>query len=483
MVSEILVIDDELEVGAFFDFFLRKKGYHATVAYSWSEGKKVLQSNIYDLALVDLKLPDGNGLEILKRIKSTMPSCEVVIMTGYSTVKSAVEAIKFGAYDYIEKPFDELEDLESVIEAALTARKESNRGTEQLCKEGMEFGIVMGTDSPMQQVLKVARKIATRKINILVQGETGTGKELIARYIHAKSFRAGQPFIAINCSAFTETLMDSELFGHEKGAFTGALDTKKGIFELANKGTLLLDEVVEASPQIQAKLLRVLETGKFYRVGGQTPISVDVRVIAATNADLDRAVSEGKFREDLFYRLDVVTIHLPPLRQRRDDILPLIQHFIKKNLSAERSEVIIALTTEALQMLIDYDWPGNVRELANVIAQAMALSIDNGIDVGMLPEKITKRKQSSLTLKEGLKLADSADTSEIIRQWGSYLTEILIKKGKLDLRKTIDQMSLMEDKLFRDIIQHALESVEGNRTKAAESLNVSTRVVRYYLDK
>jgi two-component system NtrC family response regulator len=320
---EILVIDDEAEVGTFFEFYFREeKGYPVDVANSGVAARTLLCEKSYDLAMVDLKLPDTDGITLLKEIKESSPGCEVIIMTGYSTIKSAVEAMKLGAFDYIDKPFDELEELDNLLDLALQSINNKQRFIrDELQKLASEFSIIMADDSPLKELLLLSKKVATRKISVLIEGETGTGKDLLARFIHANSPRFGNPFICVNCGALTESLLESELFGHEKGAFTGSQGVRHGIFELANKGTLFLDEIGEASPSIQVKLLRVLESGEFYRVGGERPLKTDVRVLAATNKSLRDAARDKLFREDLLYRLDVVSLQIPPLRERPMDIV------------------------------------------------------------------------------------------------------------------------------------------------------------------
>ncbi|MDD2553346.1 MAG: sigma-54 dependent transcriptional regulator [Desulfotomaculaceae bacterium] len=370
-----LVVDDEVEVGTFFEYYLKEeRGFPVDVAISGREARKLFQEKKYDLALVDLKLPDTDGITLLKEIKEFNPGCEIIIMTGYSTVKTAVEAMKLGALDYIDKPFEELDELDRIIDQALHLVLNGNQfADEEIDKLASEYGIVTSKDSSFKNLLLLCKKVATRKISILIEGETGTGKEVLARFIHANSLRADFPFIGINCGALTETLLESELFGHEKGAFTGAQGLRRGIFELADKGTLFLDEIGEATPAIQVKLLRVLESGEFYRVGAEKPIMPDVRIIAATNKNLQEAARNNLFREDLLYRLDVVRVSIPPLRERRMDILPLVDYFIEKNRPVEDLPGKAEFSPEARELLQNYDWPGNVRELSNVVTRAMAI--------------------------------------------------------------------------------------------------------------
>ncbi|MCG8401616.1 MAG: sigma-54 dependent transcriptional regulator [Firmicutes bacterium] len=483
MLPQILVIDDDVEVGNFFVFFLQdEKNYPVTVANSGNAARNALRTSSFDLALVDLKLPDANGIELLKEIKATNPRCEVIIMTGYSTVKSAVEAIKLGAYDYIDKPFNELDELEATVDRALAVAFGHRDKVPAINRLAADFGMIMANNSPLTQVLAVAHKIASRNITTLVEGETGTGKEILARFIHANSHRAKNPFIGVNCSAFTETLLESELFGHEKGAFTGAGYTRRGIFEVADQGTLFLDEIGEASPSIQAKLLRVLETGELMRVGGEKPVNVNVRVIAATNVELKKAVEKGFFRQDLFYRLDVVALTLPPLRERPGDITPLIKFFMNKYLPAEERKTT-AFTPAAREMLLDYAWPGNVRELSNVVARAVALRDSTNIGVNTLPDKITGYKR----MKNGCRSLAPPNSDEsvetVVQWWGKHLTEWLAAKGDIDLHGLTSSLNNMENEVARSIVSGALARAGGNRAAAARALNVTPRKLRYYMNE
>ncbi|AEG16456.1 two component, sigma54 specific, transcriptional regulator, Fis family [Desulfofundulus kuznetsovii DSM 6115] len=391
--ARILVVDDEVEVGTFFRCLLERKGYRVAVAASGQEAREAINDQKFHVAVVDLKLPDFNGLFLLQEIKKVQPGCEVIIMTGYSTTRTAVRAIQLGAYDYIEKPFEDISQIEALIDKALdfaggAEERKKRLTTAEWGHIAARAGIIVGNSRAMNQLLSVAFKIARKDVNVLIQGETGTGKEVLARFIHAASHRSDRPFIPVNCGALPENLLESELFGHEKGAFTGATGQRRGIFELANHGTLFLDEIGEASLSIQVKLLRVLETGEFMRVGGEKPIKTDVRVIAATNVDLEQAVREKSFREDLFYRLDVVRLHLPPLRERKEDIPVLVNHFLNE-LAGHGTGQSIKISPEAMKIMMQYSWPGNVRELVNAIHQAAALCDGTVILPGHLSNRIT----------------------------------------------------------------------------------------------
>jgi two-component system NtrC family response regulator len=367
---QVLIIDDEADVCTFFRRLLTNKGYGVVTAVDEPEAMRALEENSFNVAMVDMKLPDTDGLTLLQTIKARQPACEVIIMTGYSTIKTAVTAVQLGAYEYLEKPFDDINEIETLIEKAASYGinlQEGHHAREEWSEVAQAVGFQVGNSPSMKRLVSLAFKIASKNINVLIQGKTGTGKEVLARFIHAASNRADQPFIPVNCGALPENLLESELFGHEKGAFTGANQTRRGIFELANHGTLLLDEIGDASPLIQVKLLRVLETGEFMRVGGEKPIKTDVRVIAATNVDLEEAIREKTFREDLYYRLNVVRLEIPPLRARADDIMLLAEHFVR-SLNPD-----LRLSQGTLRLLRDYSWPGNIRELANVMKRAAVI--------------------------------------------------------------------------------------------------------------
>ncbi len=367
--TQILIIDDEADVCTFFSRLLGRSGYQVTTARNQAEASQALSGGLYSVALVDLKLPDTDGLSLLQQIKARQPACEVIIMTGFSTIKTAVTAIQLGAYEYVEKPFEEIAEIERLVARAVAHGRESEQGEarEEWDETARAVGFQVGSSPVMRKLVSLAYKIATKNINVLIQGKTGTGKEVLARFIHAASNRENQPFIPVNCGALPETLLESELFGHERGAFTGASSARRGIFELANRGTLFLDEIGDASAQIQVKLLRVLETGEIVRVGSEATRRTDVRLIAATNVDLEQAIRAKTFREDLFYRLNVVRLEIPPLHAHREDIPQLAEHFIRQ-INPE-----LTLAPATLRLLTDYPWPGNIRQLANAMRRAVVL--------------------------------------------------------------------------------------------------------------
>lgn len=486
-----LIVDDEQEVCNFFSYLLRAKGYKAITANSGAEASAKLKEYNFDTALVDLKLPDTTGIDILKDIKSVQPQCEVIIITGYSTVKSAVEAIQYGAFDYVEKPFVDIDDMEKLLERSLNAKAE----TEELSLAQQEQGFIIGRSQKMNSLVAAAQKIAKKNITVLIQGETGTGKEVLARYIHSVSHRSDRPFLAFNCGAFTETLLESELFGHEKGSFTGATHRKKGIFELANKATLFLDEVDSASPSIQIKLLRVLETGEFLRVGGEEMCKVDVRIITATNANLASRVAENRFREDLFYRLDVASLHIPPLRERPEDLEIFITYFLDKE-SAAKQIPLKHFSVQAMALLRQHTWPGNIRELSNTVAQALLLSKGPQIECDDLPERILK-ETSDAAAKNTADIeteppaemyfsgfsGQASGLSEILETFELKLYEAINIREGFDFERFSREISTWRDELVARIIENALEDTYGNQVKAAKLLGITPRALRYHLQK
>lgn len=491
-MPEILVVDDELEVGSFFKRLLQRKGHRVHVARNGKEAYSLLDGNEFQVALLDLKLPDTDGLSVLQRLKTAQPYCEAIIMTGYSTTRTAVKAIQMGAFDYIEKPFADITEVEDLIAKALEFSSRAS-GQPEWLEVAARQGFQVGPAPRMQRLVTVAHKIAPKNINILIQGETGTGKELLARFIHACSPRSQNTFIPVNCGALQESLLESELFGHEKGAFTGASARRRGIFEIANRGTLFLDEIGEASLAIQVKLLRVLETGEFFRVGGEESITTDVRVIAATNVDLQKAVEERKFREDLFYRLDVVRLEVPPLRERKEDIPLLVNHFLQK-FSSERS---LQVSPEAMQILKEYSWPGNVRELANVVRQAAALVDGNVIVPSCLSPKILdeviKPEETGQVVgipAGGIKsdyrpaiarleeLLEKPEALENLAEDELLTTYRLLKQLETKVKSVMNSKgifaphppSLME--VEKQVIKETLQFFRGNVTSAARSLGI-----------
>ena len=375
--ANILVIDDEESMRDSCRQTLSRDGNRVEVAQDGAGGLTMLQAESFDLIILDLKMPGLSGMEVLKRIREYDPEAMVIVITGYATVESAVEAMKRGAYDFIPKPFTP-DSLRAIVKRALDRRQLAleNVLLRSELKAGFGPDVIVGQSESMKKVEKLVRKVGPTDTTILISGESGTGKELVARAIHLHSGRRDKPFVAVDCGSLVENLFESELFGHVKGSFTGATATKYGRFELANGGTLFFDEIGNISINIQAKLLRVLQEREITKVGSSQVIKVDVRIVAATNKDLQKAVKAGTFREDLFYRLSVVPIALPPLRERRDDITLLADHFLRKY-NKKRKKNIRSISDRAMKALVEYDWPGNVRELENAVERAVVLAENN----------------------------------------------------------------------------------------------------------
>ncbi|HTY99619.1 MAG TPA: sigma-54 dependent transcriptional regulator [Rhodocyclaceae bacterium] len=392
MTARLLVVDDEAIALRNLAHVLRKEGYEVVARQSGPAGLKELEQGRFDVVLTDLRMAKVDGMAMLRRAREVQPECQVIVITGHATLDSAVAAMKQGAFHYVAKPF-RLDEVRQVVRAAveLAGLKEENRQLRRRI-EGYQGQVnIVTRDLPLQRLLETARQVAPIDCNVLVTGESGTGKELLARYLHLHSRRAGALFVAVNCGAFQEELLANELFGHEKGAFTGADRLKRGLAEVAEGGTLFLDEIAEMSLPMQVKLLRVLQEREVLRVGGTEPVKVDVRFIAATNRDLSAAVAAGRFRSDLYFRLNVVNLVLPPLRDRRDDVPLLAYYFLKKHALAMGRQVT-DIGPPAMAMLTEYDWPGNVRELANVIERGVALARGGLIEPQHLPEALKELK-------------------------------------------------------------------------------------------
>jgi len=436
-MADILLVDDEKSVSTTVGLFLKKEGYTVEEASNGPDAVEQLKLKFFDLVITDLKMKPMDGLEVLRQAKSINPMTEVVVMTAYGTVESGVEAMKLGAYDYIQKPFEKDEFL--ILVSKALERKQLLTEVQQLqdeLKEKYRFENIVGKSSEMMDVFSMALRVAPTDSTILISGESGTGKELVARAIHLNSRRKNRSFVTINCGALPENLQESELFGHVRGAFTGAIRDKRGLFQEANGGTLFLDEIGETAPSTQVKLLRFLQDGEIRRVGENDPIHVDVRMLAATNQDLEKAIEEGRFREDLYYRLNVINIHMPPLRKRRDDIPLLINYFLEKNVTQKKKK-IDSVSPDAMKILTGHRWPGNVRELENVMERAVILTNRNVIMAEDLPESIR-------------------ETPSQVRE-PEYDTE----------EKTLEEL----EKYY---ILKALEKYAWNQKKASEVLGIST---------
>ena len=444
-LDRVLVVDDDKLNVELLATLLEKENCAVVSAFNGRQGWDTVQKEPVDLVLMDLRMPRMGGMELLKKIKKATPHTIIIMMTAYATVESAVEAMKFGAYDYVIKPLRS--EQVAMLLRRLRERDELYWQNEYLREElaaERACDRLVTVDENMRRICEATRLAANSKASVLVQGESGTGKELIARYIHEMSPRKNKPFIRVNCAALPATLLESELFGHEKGAFTGAVAQRRGRFELADGGTLLLDEISEVSPPLQAELLRVLEEEEFDRVGGSKTLRVDVRVIATTNQDMRRTIAESKFRRDLYYRLNVIPIVLPPLRARRVDVPPLVNHFLEK-FSAEKNRPVPHFTEEAMQLMCRYAWPGNVRELKNSIQRLVILHDVKEIGVEHLPGEI--------------------------REGGLAQTGTGVFVGQ-----AIEEVE-------RWLILKTLQHTAGNRTAAAGMLGVTTRTLRNKLGR
>jgi two-component system response regulator PilR (NtrC family) len=452
-MSQILVVDDEKSMRDFLKIALTEEGYQVETAESGNRAIELLEASTPDLIITDMKMPGKTGLDVLRKAKEVNPLLPVIMITAYSSTDDAVEAMKLGATDYITKPF-KLEEIKLVIKGAVEKDKliKENVYLKEALYERYNFSNIIGGSEPMLKVFEIIKHVADSKSTVLITGASGTGKELVAKAIHFNSSRREKPFLTVNCAALPEQLLESELFGHEKGAFTGAVSTKKGLMEVADGGTFFLDEVGEMPPVVQVKLLRVLQEREFKRVGGIKDITVDVRIIAASDQDLKRAVEEKRFRESLYYRLNVVPIELPTLSERKGDIPLLVQHFLRKYGEREQKNPK-GITREAMRLLENYSWPGNVRELENIIEHAVAVSREDVITEQFLPEEI-RVGQPLGTPSVGI-----ADLDEGI-----------------DLEKTLEDI----EKIY---LLQALNKTGGVKKKAADLLNLSFRSLRYRLKK
>ena len=449
--QRILIVDDEQSILQFLRLLLEEENYAVVEAGSATAAQERLREDAYDVVLCDIMMPDGNGLDILREIKQQAPHTAVIMMTAYASTKSAIEAMKLGAYDYISKPFD-VEELKVLVQKALekTELVAENVYLRGELKEKYQHGNIIGRSSKMRQIFSLIDRVAKTSSTVLIHGESGTGKELIARAIHYTSPRAEQRFLSVNCGALPEPLLESELFGHEKGSFTGAVREKKGLFREAEKGTLFLDEIGEMSPTMQVKLLRALQEKTIRKVGGNSEEPVDVRIVTATNQDLLSLIDEGRFREDLYYRINVIPIELPPLRRRREDI-PLLADFFISKYCREMAVEPKTISQDALHLLEAYSWPGNVRELENVIERALALNTDPVIGVKDIPTYLTG---GSSRLNNPVELPAEG----------------------LDLEEHLEEIR-------RELMAQALERTGGVQTRAADLLGVSFRSFRYYAKK
>ncbi len=443
-MRKVLVIDDDISFRRVLEYNLQEEGYEVITATGGDEGLRLFDEHGPDLVITDMKMPGMDGLQVLKGIKERSPETLVIIITAFGAVDAAVEAMKLGAYDYITKPFNR-DELKLVVRKALqlSTLSEENRQLRTELADRTDFRNMVGISKGMEKVFEMVRKVADTEATVLITGESGTGKELVAKAIHTLSSRRGAPFVAINCAAIPRDLLESELFGHVKGAFTGAVRDKRGKFQLATGGTLFLDEVGELPTDLQPKLLRALQERVVEPVGGEAPEKIDVRIVAATNMELEEEISAGKFREDLYYRLAVIPIHLPPLRSRKEDIPLLLRHFAAKHGCAN-----VTFSAEILESLANYTWPGNVRELENTVERLLIMRNNDTIPLDDLPEKI-------------------------------------LVGGKAGDRRIINlpEEGYSLEKLEREIVVEALERNNWNQTSAARFLRIPRHVLIYRMEK
>ena len=447
--SRILIVDDEQIALRNLEHIMKKEGYEVTSTQSGTNALKLMEEQQFDLVITDLKMEKVDGNQILRRSKELSPDTEVIMITGYASLQSAILAIKKGAYDYITKPF-KLDEVRKVAKEALEKvmlKRENQQLREQIDKFAGKVKFI--TQNPVvQKLLETSRQIAPTDCSVIITGESGTGKELFARYIHFMSQRADGPFIAVNCGAFTEELLTNELFGHEKGAFTGASNQKKGLIEMANSGTLFLDEITEMPPSMQVKLLRVIQEHEVLRLGANEPVKIDVRFLAATNRDIQEMIRTGQFRQDLYFRLNVVSFRIPPLSERKDDI-PLLSYYFLNKHSVIQKKVVSDIAQEVFALLMNYDFPGNVRELENIIERGVALTNGPMIEIAHLPEDLKELSIRTFRKKEGK--YPSLEDQEL-----SYITWVLQEVGG---NKTIASQILGIDRvsLWRKLKKYDLE--------------------------
>lgn len=448
--GHILVVDDERSMREFLEIFFEREGYKVTTAPGVDEAEVCLENDEIDVVITDMQMPERGGLDLLNAARDLSPETAVVVITAYASTDSAIAAMREGAYDYITKPF-KVDEIRLVVEKALEKKQlavENQRLKSQL-KSHAGHPTIIGNSRGIREVFDLIAQVADTRTSVLIAGESGTGKELVARALHDQSGRSENNFVGLNCGAIPENLLESELFGHERGSFTGAVGEKKGLFEVADRGTLFLDEIAELSLALQVKLLRVIQEKTIRRVGGTVDIDVDVRLLSASNQDLEAAVAKGNFRNDLFYRLNVIQISLPALRERREDIPPLLRHFLQK-LSADLGRPIQSVSEEALKKLMAYDYPGNVRELENIVERAVALSRGTEIEVDGLPPNVLDMRASPST-------------------------PIIPAEG-VNLQSLLDQYE-------RSLLSEALRLAGGVKKEAAKLVGVSFRSFRYRVEK
>ncbi len=464
-MAEILIVDDDAQLRQSFERLLTAEGHVVHTASCGEDGLDFVRRSAPDLVIMDVRMPGIDGLEAFRQMHALLPHMPVIVMTAYGTTDTAIEATKRGAFDFVLKPFDIPEILAQINKALISGQRASIQGQEKLHVEDEAQDTLLGRSPGIQEVCKSIGRVAPTDATVLIRGDSGTGKELVARALHRHSNRSKQPFLVINCVAIPETLLESELFGYEKGAFTGASSRRVGRIELANRGTVFLDEIGDMPANIQAKILRLLQERQIERLGGSKPIPVDVRILAATNRDLEAAVSQGAFREDLYYRLSVVTLALPPLRDRREDIPILAEYFCKRHAADLRMDPP-EITPEGMALLREYDWPGNIRELANTLMRAVIFS--RGLALGL--EELTKVMASGSPSPQH----DATQLEETLRGW---IQSELATNASGDLfENLVSQFGAM-------LLKEALQLTNGNRTQAAKLLGLSRPTLLARIEK
>jgi two-component system, NtrC family, response regulator PilR len=451
-LDRILIVDDEKGMRDLLSIMLKNDGYRVDAAESAARARDLISKGSYDLVISDIAMPDGSGVDVLRTAREMQPDCIVILITAYASTESAIEALKLGAYDYIIKPFD-VEEMRIVLKNALEKRQLEQENTllKRELKETSRFDDLVGQSPAMEQVRAMLDRVAPTNSTVLIWGESGTGKELAARAIHRRSPRSAKQFVSINCGALPDELLESELFGHVKGSFTGAVAAKKGLFEVADGGTIFLDEIGDTSPAMQVKLLRVLQERQIRRVGGTEQLEVDVRIITATNQDLETMVREKRFREDLYYRINVIAVQMPALRDKREDIPSLASHFLAKY-NKIMGKRIREISPEAMRQLMEYGWPGNVRELENVIERAVALEASDRVLPASFNREVASRTDSAQPLP------------------------VVLNDTGIDLETQLER-------LRERFMNEALNRTQGVQTRAAELLGMSFRSFRYFAKK
>ncbi len=463
MREKILIVDDDKSLREFLEIFLASEGFKTEACHDGMTALSILEKGGIDVVLSDIKMPGMDGVSLLKEIKAKWPKIPVILITAFASLDSAIEAMKEGAWDYVTKPF-QIDELKEIIERAIASKESDTTNSEetepQIDEHPYRLGRMIAKSPAMKKIFDLIPKIASSPSSVLITGESGTGKELVARAIHNLGVRKDKPFVVVNCGGIPETLLESELFGYVKGAFTGANSDKEGLFLRGHRGTVFLDEVGELPPTLQVKLLRVLQEKSFSPLGSTIEKKVDVRIVAATNRDLEKEVIEGRFREDLYYRLNVIHIHIPPLRERPEDIPILVQYFLEKY-SREQGKPVQGISRYAMEALKNYPFPGNVRELENIVERSVALSPTNLI----LPESLNLAR-----FKEGKKEDTIPEDPEEI------LGLISIPEGGVDLERLMDCLE-------RHLLKQALDKAGGSKQKASKLLDINLRSLRYRLGK